>query len=163
MDQNKDIAVSFGGSDPLNLTLKMLKILKIINWQKKTVFYIGSSFTRNQINELKKQTKKFSNFQISNFNFKKIINSKLIISSFSNFAYEMAYFKKLTLVVLLRKNIKIPRNNFFKNTINLGYYSNLNSEMIRKFINKHYKNNLNKQNIRIENNSINEYLKILNS
>ena len=146
-----------------NLTLKILKILKIINWQEKTVFYIGSSFTKKLKNKLKTQTKKYSNFHISNFDIKKITNSKLVISSFGNFAYEMAYLNKLTLVVLLRKNIKIPINNFFRNTIDLGYYPNINSKMIKNTLNKHFKMKSNGQNINIKDNSINEYLKILNN
>ena len=162
-DQKKVLAVTFGGSDPFNLTLKILKILKIINWQEKTVFYIGSAFTKNQKNKLKIKIKKYPNFHISNFDIKKIINSKLIISSFSNFAYEMAYLKKLTLVVLLRKNIKIPVNNFFRNTINLGYYLNINSKMIKNTLNRYFKIKSNRQKINIKNNSINEYLKILNN
>ena len=75
----------------------------------------------------------------------------------------MAYLKKLTLVVLLRKNIKIPVNNFFRNTINLGYYLNINSKMIKNTLNRYFKIKSNRQKINIKNNSINEYLKILNN
>lgn len=163
INQNKNLAVTFGGSDPYNLTIQILKILKKIKWQEKTKFYVGEDYSEFQKNKLIHEIKKHKNFYISKFNIKEISKSKLIISSFSTFSYEMAYLRRINLVLLLRKNIKIPSNHFFKNTINLGYYTNITSEMIKNSLYRCWKLNMNKENIKIKNNAIYEYQKILNN
>ncbi len=161
IDQKKNLAVTFGGSDPYNLTFKIYKILKKIKWNEKTIFYLGSSFSKDQKIKLANEIKKYKHFYISNFDIKKIANSKLIISSFGTFSYEMAYLKKLSFVVLLRKNIKIPTNYFFKNTINLGYYRNIKSEMLKNTLYKYLKINFKKNKLYNKKNAAYEYFKIL--
>ena len=98
---------------------------------------------------------------MSKFNIKNIIKSRIVISSFSTLSYEMAYLKKINFVLLLRKEIKIPSNIFFKNTINLGYYSNITSEMLKNSLYKHWKIDNIIENVKIKNNATTEYLKIL--
>jgi spore coat polysaccharide biosynthesis predicted glycosyltransferase SpsG len=161
--QNDNLAVTFGGSDPYNLTTKIFKILKKIGWGEQTNIYIGKAYSNDQKINLIKKIKKHKNFNILKFNFKNIIKSRVIISSFSSFSYEMAYLKKINFVLLLRKKINIPSNIFFKNTINLGYYSNITSEMLKNSLYKHWKIDNIIENVKIKNNATTEYLKILQS
>tara|TARA_B110000037_G_scaffold214058_1_gene269400 strand:+ start:2617 stop:3582 length:966 start_codon:yes stop_codon:yes gene_type:complete len=163
ISQNNNLAVTFGGSDPYNLTTKILKILKKIKWEEKTYFHIGKAYSNEQKISLTKEIKKHKNFYISKFNIKNIIKSRIVISSFSTLSYEMAYLKKINFVLLLRKKINIPSNIFFKNTINLGYYSNITSEMLKNSLYKHWKIDNIIENVKIKNNATTEYLKILQS
>ena len=161
--QNDNLAVTFGGSDPYNLTTKIFKILKKIGWAEQTNFYIGKAYSKDQKINLIKKIKKHKNFHILKFNFKNIIKSRVIISSFSSFSYEMAYLKKINFVLLLRKKINIPSEVFFKNTINLGYYSNITPKIFKNSLYKYWKIDNTRENIKIKNNAKIEYLKILKS
>ena len=153
------LGVSFGGYDPYNLTIKTLEILKKINWQKKTIFFYGEGFKekRNLINKINK----IKNFDACEFNFKKLLNSRLILSAFGVTSYEIGQFKVSNLVILLNKKITLPKVDFFNSTIQLGHYKNINVKKLEKFLSKFWNlNNKNKKFI-IRNNAENEILKII--
>ena len=125
------LAVSFGGSDPYSLTIKIAKMLKKIDWKNKTIFFYGEAFKKKE--DLTKEIKKIDNFKILKFDLKKIISARLIISAFGVTTYEIANFQTKNLVLPLSLKINIPNIRLFKSTTNLGYYSDLDLKKTKKY------------------------------
>ena len=153
------LGVTFGGSDPYNLTIKILEILQKINWKKKTIFFYGEGYLNKK--DLIKKVSKVKNFDTCKFNFKKLLKSRLILSAFGVTSYEIAMFNVNNLVILLNKKIILPQIHTFSSTNLLGYYKNMNIKKIENSLLKNWNiNNRNKKFI-IRNNAENEIFKII--
>lgn len=61
-DNISNIVITFGGSDPTNTTLKVLKDIKDINYNLKVI--IGNSFSDENINSIKSLAKDVNNIQL---------------------------------------------------------------------------------------------------
>jgi spore coat polysaccharide biosynthesis predicted glycosyltransferase SpsG len=158
--ENKNcLAVSFGGSDPYNLTIKIAKILKKINWKNKTIFFYGDAFKKKK--NLIKVVKNNKNFKILRFDFKRLVNARLIISAFGVTTYEVANFKTKNLVLFLNPKISLPDISLFKSTKNLGYYNHLDLNKLKNIIFKQWNLIKKKNKINLRNNAKNEFLKII--
>jgi spore coat polysaccharide biosynthesis predicted glycosyltransferase SpsG len=153
------LGITFGGSDPYNLTIKVLNILKKIKWKNKTIFFYGDGYKKK--NTLIKKVREISNFKASKFNFKKLISSKLIISSFGVTSYEVAHFKIFNLVILLNKKIDISKIDFMSSTIKLDHYKDLNLYKIKDCLYKYWHLNKKKNKFKIKNNAKIKILKII--
>tara|TARA_X000000950_G_scaffold288691_1_gene406781 strand:+ start:10301 stop:11260 length:960 start_codon:yes stop_codon:yes gene_type:complete len=153
------LGINFGGSDPFGITIKVAKILKKLEWDKKTIFFIGKDFKDKK--KLSFLIKDIKNFYIKKFDIKSLFESKLLITSFSIITYEISHLSKLNLVITLNKTIKLPKTKFLKNVINLGFYKNLSNNLIYKNLNKYWNLERKKLNYRIKTNANKKLLDIL--
>ena len=78
--------VNFGGSDPKNITLKLMKKLNDENIKLNFIFLIGKAY--KYIHELKRRNK-LKNIKIRNFSKKLFFSSNIAIASFGLSSYEL--------------------------------------------------------------------------
>ena len=159
------LGISFGGSDPKKLSIKIINLLKKINWDKKTIIFIGAAF------KFKTELKKIplpSNIKLKNFDTNSFFSSFLTISSPGVTSFELIYNKIFSLYVsctskhsslgnYLEKNFKYGKNFgiFFK--IN---HKNFKRALYYYWKKKYYfKNKFNKYTL--SNNSCKNVLKII--
>ena len=84
--KNDNIVVNFGGSDPKNITLKLMKKLNDENIKLNFIFLIGKAY--KYIHELKRRNK-LKNIKIRNFSKKLFFSSNIAIASFGLSSYEL--------------------------------------------------------------------------
>lgn len=126
------LGVTFGGSDPKNISVLILKYLKKIKWEYPTFIFVGSlSKNANILKKIQKQ----KNIKICKFNKKKLLKSSLTICSPGITAYELLindifsiYISHSTKHSNLGKYIE-KKYNFAKN---LGIYRKLKLNNFKK-------------------------------
>lgn len=129
------ISIYTGGSDPYDISEKILKIISTSTISKKYSFkfFYGSLFSENKIKKLKR-----FRIPIKKFNIKEISSSNLVISTFGIITYELLSIQIKQLIITYntenncRGNLISKKSNIIKN---LGIYKNFDSKgLIRKVI-----------------------------
>lgn len=134
-----NILVSVGGSDPLNLTPKILKSLAISNEKYRIDVVIGPGF--KNISKIIKEVKKSSIEILLHFNIKKIsqlmLNSDLAISAGGNTLYELATIGTPAIVMLQAENqVLVAKSMENEGTIiNLGFGNKISYKKLSDTIN----------------------------
>ena len=136
------LGISFGGSDPKNISIIVLKYLKEIKWEFPTYLFMGSfSNIQNRIKKIKKS----KNIKICKFNKQKFLNSYLAICSPGITAFELLL--KSTFAIHIshtKRHSNLGRHiekkyNFSKN---LGIYNEIKLDKFKKYIYFYWKNEI---------------------
>jgi spore coat polysaccharide biosynthesis predicted glycosyltransferase SpsG len=160
------LGISFGGSDPKLISLKVLKYLKKMNWKNKTYLFIGLMF------EFKKDLKKIKvpkNIEICDFKKENFLKSSLAICSPGITAFELLNNDIFSLYISHSKkhyNLGKYIDKKYAFSKNLNIFNKLNFDEFKKHLNYHWinkanPNSLNKKKINLINNSCKKLLKLI--
>ena len=144
------LGISLGGSDPKNISIKLLKFLIKIKWKFSTYLFIGPFFKfKKEINNLNLP----KNIKIYQFNKKKFQSSRLAICSPGVTAFELLAQNVFSLYIshtkrhfnlgnYIEKKFKFSKNLNVFNKVKINYFSNMlnyywnNEKIIKKISNK---------------------------
>lgn len=139
-----NVLITFGGSDPEGVTLKILDYLKDIDYlkNKNITVIIGEYFNDNDKNKIKSLSNKLNRngFNIKLINNVKfmgfyLFNSDLVITSNSSTVFDSVALGRLTIVI---SKVKEELPHLFPRIsgaiIYLGYHEDLNSEKFKSNI-----------------------------
>jgi spore coat polysaccharide biosynthesis predicted glycosyltransferase SpsG len=126
------LGISLGGSDPKNISIKLLRFLVKINWKFSTYLFIGA------FSNIEKKIKKLNlpkNIKISKFNKQKFQNSRLAICSPGITAFELLTKNVFALYIshskthfnlgnYIEKKYKFSKNLNIFNNVNIDNFSN---------------------------------------
>lgn len=163
--KNNKIIVNFGGSDPKNISLKLLKKLNKEKIKNDLIFLVGKGY--KQINKLKKYNK-LSNIKIKKFSRKIFFSSKIAITSFGLTSYELLYNNTFSFNVSHSKKHSLSAQLFqkkYRYSKNFGTYKEIDKIDFSKTINDFQKKTLKPPNKIFSNNfelkSLNKIKKII--
>ncbi|GAG99641.1 unnamed protein product, partial [marine sediment metagenome] len=136
------INICFGGSDPVNLTSKIIDIIKTINYINFDII-VGPYYQHYK--ELHEKTKEFLNIRLfkNPENMEKLLNeSQLAIGSTGISSYERCYLGIPTIVITISENqINVAKNLEKKGVIDyLDHYDNFDENKLTILIEKYYNN-----------------------
>ena len=133
--KNNKIVVNFGGSDPKNISLKLLKKFNKEKINKDLIFLVGRDY--KQIYKLKKYNK-LKNIKIRKFSKKIFFSSKIAITSFGLSSYELLNNNVFSLNLSHSKNHSLSAQLFqkkYRYSKNFGTYKEINNIDFSKTIN----------------------------
>lgn len=133
--KNNKIVVNFGGSDPNNISLKLLKKLNKEKIKNDLIFLVGKGY--KQFNKLQKHNK-LKNIKVKKFSKNIFFASKFAITSFGLSSYELLNNNVFSLNVSHSKNHSLSAHLFqkkYKYSKNFGTYNRIDNINFSKTIN----------------------------
>ena len=141
------LSITFGGSDPKNISTKILHHLKKIKWNSKTFLHVGKAFKKKLI---LRQTDLPSNIKIIDFDKKILLKSSLVICSPGVTAYELIYNQIFSIYIshtINHKRLGFCLEKTFKYSKNLDVIKKLNLKYFEKELNFYWKKRNVKRNV----------------